>query len=504
MKKIALSLLFFIHLFWGCSQPEPKNIPEILATVGDAIITKEDFLLNYEFGFAHQKIGENSKKTYLDHMITELLLATEGYAQSIDTSSTIRFAVQSIREERIIEEVFNTFVVDKITVTEDEIRAEIEKAAVSFQLTFVPAQSENQARLLQARIANEGLDSVLISLETEMSSETPKPTDFTTPFLKAENIDLELLDQIKDLKLNELSEPISFNGQWVLIQVRDIKRSPLAPDDYVAKMETYYKVLFNKKAMQGAEVFIEKTMTPLNVRTKQSAFRPLAVAFQKWYRVEIPTFDLTGKVTKGTSDYHSEICHILQRELVEFGNSKWTVADFLKHFNPALYQLRPDESQRDFALQFADVVALVVRDYELKKMAEKADIIQNENVQKDIRQWQDKWVFQAMRERELNKIPFTKDDVIDFYFSKEGQFVFQDIPFEELNEIQLRRVRKDYLNYRLKQKAKLLANTYKVTVYEDKLADIEVSKSTKNPYMQVQLFKQNSNRLAFPVVDPNW
>lgn len=506
MKYFLFLLLIFSVSITNCTKPELEADENVIAKVGDAHITVQEFELNYEFGFANQKLAEDSRRAYLDKMIAELLLAQEGYHQKMDTSSSIRFSVETVRAERIIEEVFNTKVLANISVSEKEIRSEINKSVVSFQLKFLPAQSEPHARFLKNEVETKSYDQVLSEYQSEMMESPAGENEFTTPFMKAEEIDPLLLAEVTDLELNQISEPIFYNQQWFLFMVSNIKRQPLAPEDYDAKRDTYYKVLYNRKAMQGAETFVNDMMTPLNVLTKQEAFQPLAHAFYKWYLEDTPTGNLIVKAKKGKKDFHREIDHIFSKKLVEFGNTSWTVEEFLSEFNPGLYQLRPND-QRDFRIQFADVIGLVVRDYQLQEIAQKEHLARDSFVQKDIKAWENKWVFQAMRGRVLGEITFTDDEVEAFFEEQKEHYFFAKtslIDFGTLSEALKKKIRKDYLVAQLKEYVKSLKEKYPVTIYEDKLAKLDLQSSQNNSVQQVQLFKQNSNRMAFPVVDPSW
>lgn len=504
--KTAFIFILGTILFTNCIKKEEFENEEILATVDGDVITVKEFELNYEFGFANQKTVENAKEAYLHKMIAELLLAKEGFNQKIDTSSSIQNGVKTITHERIIEEVFNTEVIDKIEVTEEEIESEINKAAVSFQLKYIPLQSEAQGQRLKEEVEVKGYDQVITELTNEMTSAEISAVDFQTPYLKAEEIDPMLLAEVSQLTINEVSEPIFFNQQWFLFVVANIKRQPVSPEDYIHKAETYRKIIYNRKAMQGAEVFISDLMTPLDVRTKRNAFVKLSKAMKNWFLAEQPVNDLVQQVESEKESYHQEIKQILDEKLVEFGNTTWSVEDFLTHFIPGLYQLRPND-KKDFDTQFADVIALVVRNYHLLEIASKEELEESQEVKRDIKLWENKWVFQALRAKYLSEVPFDNKKVEEFYEVNKANYPFvkqTNVAYSQLSEEVKKRIRKEYLNAHLEEYVESLKSKYPVHINKDKLAEINLKKDLTNPVQQVQLFKQNSNRMAFPVVDPNW
>ena len=85
-------LLFFALLFLQCtkSNSELNNQKNIVATIGPAFITAEEFLSNYEFGFAHLKSPKNPKLSYLNAMINEKLLSLDEYKNNVHLKNIIR------------------------------------------------------------------------------------------------------------------------------------------------------------------------------------------------------------------------------------------------------------------------------------------------------------------------------------------------------------------------------------------------------------------------------
>ncbi len=499
--KYTYLLPLIIVCFLSCKAGETEE--PWVARVGDEAITAEEFRLNYEFGFPQYKKGEQPKRNYLDKMIAEKLLAAEARNLSLDTLSSIRNAVATLKRERLIEEVFNVKVMDEITISEEEIRAEINKSAVSFQFRFLPAFSRQQAQQLKSKAEEEGFDQALGMISNDMGNAPLDPSDMQSSFVKAEDIDPQLLDIIQELPVQEYSEPVQYQGAWYVFQVTNLKRVPLSESDYSTKSVSYRKVLYNRKAMEGATEFISGLMEPMNLRTKRTVFNKLNPAFYDRYKQETLSGDILSQVLQGDEAWHLLIRQNLDEVLVETAYGTWTVRRWLQHFDPGLYQLRPD-SYEYFTTRFADVVALVVRDYYLLDMARDEDMERKKVVQREVRQWEDKWLFQELRARLLSDVEFTNQKVQAFLDANRQRFGYepdQAISLEQLPELQLKRVRKEYLNHQILMQTEELRSRIPVEINTAVLDTIQVSKEQRIP---VQLFKQNSNRMAFPMLDPNW
>jgi hypothetical protein len=499
--KYTFFIPIVIILLTACSSADKEEA--WVARVGDDVITAEEFRLNYEFGFPQYKTGDDPKRNYLEKMIAEKLIAAEARKLKLDTLSSIRNAVATVKRERLIEEVFNVKVMDEIRISDEELKAEINKSAVSFQFRFLPALSKEQAQKLKNTAESESYEQALSMISNDLGQAPADPNDLLSSYVKAEDIDPELLAIIQDLPLQEYSEPVPYQGGWYVFQVTNLRRTPLSDYDYETKSVSYRKVLYNRKAMEGATGFISGLMEPMDLRTKRQVFNKLNPAFYDWYKDKTLSGDIYTQVMQGDEAWHLLIRQNLDEVLVETAHGNWTVRRWLQHFDPGLYQLRPDSFEY-FSRQFANVVALVVRDYYLLDMALDEDMDEKKAIQREVRQWEDKWLFQELRARTLDQVEFTNASVQAFLNQNPERFGYESgqlISLEELPELQLKRIRKDFLNHQVMKKAEEVRTRIPVEINTAVLDTIQVSKEQRIP---VQLFKQNSNRMAFPVVDPNW
>jgi hypothetical protein len=445
---------------------------DYIAKVGDSYILTDEFIRSFEFSMLNKRTLENPLEDHLEFMIAELLLANQAYSMELDTLSSIRYAVEGITEERIIEEVFTTEVLDQIQISEDEIEAELEKSAVQFQLQYLPLTGKKEAEGLKQDAEIQGLENIIAEYSNEMMGEDGSTTDYLSPYLDYTSTDPVLLNQILEFPVGTVQGPIEYNGQWILLEVVDIKRSPIAPEDFDSKSESIRKVLYNKKAMEQAEQFVTGLMEPKQLSTRREPFNVLNKAFFEWYGDAIPTYDLLSQVKNGAKEYHEEIRQILSDVLITTVDDRWTVAQFLEEFTPARYPLR-DDNFAEFTNQFADVIALVYRDHVLLALAEKNKLADKSEVKRDIELWEQKWLYQHLRSTTYNA-PNAKETV----------------PFEQRKNT-------------LWESIDSLKLVYPVDINTQRLDEVSSSIDITNT-TQIQLFKQNSNRMAFPMVDPIW
>lgn len=462
---LKLALLVCVLTIAGCKSDEPDNV---LAQIGDEVITADEFRLNYEFGHGHLRTGNSPKKNYLQYLIYESAFAQEAKKQNFDTVEAIEHALRQLNEELLIERVFEEKVLAGIEVSEEEVRAEINRDAVTFQFRLLPAGSETEARKLYDAVQATSFEEVMEE-QLENSPELRMVEgELTSPFVGPDELDPEILAIIKDLEINKPSTPQFYRGAWYLFEVMDIRRLRLAEDDYKLKSPTYEKIIFNRKAMEEGAGFVAQTMQPLDVKTKREGFEILQAALFDWYSDEIPKRNLLHYINEKNLDtpYTKQLVDNYEVPLVTYRDASWDIEDFLTHFTPGRYVVRPEDPQT-FKARVADIVALVIRDHVLLEMAEDENLGESPEFQRTRALWMNKWRFQEYRNR------WVADESSP--------------------------TRAAWLTH-----AESLLKNYDVKVNWKMLDTLTTNVSRINPTMTVHLFKNNANKMPFPIADPNW
>lgn len=488
----------------GC-QSESAPAGTILARVGDRVITAEEFKLNYSFGHGHLRRGEDARRQYLDYMIAEAVLAQEAEALGLDTAQSIVHAMHTLDEELLIERVFEERVLSQIEVSDDEIRDEVNKAAVSFQFRFLPAYNETDAEQMQAHWQTHGFDTTLDERREALAELAIPEANLTSPLVKAEDLDPVLLTLLRDLPRNTPSEPLFYDDHWYVFEVTDIRRAFIAEADYVQKAPTYHKVVYNRKAMQQATAFVADLMEPRNVRTKRTGFEVLNAALWDWYRADTPTRNLLHYIEgQGLSTSYTELLIAnFDEPLVSFDDQTWTLYTFLQQFTPGRYNLRP-RNPNVFKARLADIVALVVRDHIMLNLATADNLAANADFQRTRSLWLDKWRYEAYRPYWKQQRALTEADVRAYYAQKEAEQDADFYPYDRLSETDKARIRDQVLGEAFQTTLDSLIAATPITINETVLDTLTLEMSAINPYMTVHLFKNNSNKQPFPIVDARW
>jgi len=173
-KKVIVIIIFLIVIVIAVLLiPQFSNSkPEIIAKVGDRIITKEDFILNYEFGLPHLKIGktqEERKKNYLQFMINEYLLAFDAEEKGLDNTPEVKYQIERTKRELLLESIINNDIKPKIKVSMDEIKDAINKSKVTFKFFYWPEKDLRNAQIIKKMFEENGIEETFKKLSGKKS-----------------------------------------------------------------------------------------------------------------------------------------------------------------------------------------------------------------------------------------------------------------------------------------------------------------------------------------------
>lgn len=501
MRKPAVLLLVLIA---ACSSP-PDTDEAVLATVNGEVITADEFRLNYEFGHGHLRQGNNPREDYLRFLILEQVMAHEAQRIRLDTSAAVIHAMHTLREELLIEQVFEEHVLADIEVTQAEIAAEINENAVRFQFRFLPARSRAEAMRLQGLIKSQGFEAARDALEEGFSDMDRELGELESPALSSDEIEPEVLAVLRDLPVNAASDPVEYRGMWYLFQVTNIQRELLSPEDYAMRAPSYRKVVYNRKAMENATLFVHSLMEPMNVVTRREGFNLLSDALWAWYAQETPVRNLLHYLESQQVDpiIARRLMDGFTVPLVAFDEREWTIRTFLEHFTPGRYTLRARDREQ-FDQRLANIVALVVRDHVLLSMANREQLDKDKAFQRTFALWKHKWLFQELRRMVVDSASVTDTETAAYYARKNAAMGGRLRAFDSLDSLDQGRIRQQMKRERLLTFADRLAEQASISVNYAILDTIRFSQSAVNPTMTVHLLKSNSNKMPFPIADPNW
>lgn len=484
----------------GCTAPETPEQP-VVATVGDQAIAAEDFARSFELGFPHLKRGADARRAYLDRMVDEKLLALEGYRLRLDTTGAVRAQVADLLDELLVEHIFEREVNAHVSVTDAEIEEALQQEAVRFRVRYVPAGTAAEAAQVRAVRLRDGFDAALAE-HLARHPETPfQPADFVTPYLTAAEVPPEILDGLRDLPMGEPSEPLLVGGQYVVAEVVDVQREPVALDP--AARSRVRQALFQQKAKRQARTFVTTRMEPLEVRIRAGAFRDLTAALWAWYpTLDGPPLRLSDALAADASPEAEAVRVLRSTVLATTRDSTLTVGDLLDAYPARRYALST-KTREGFQGDLYDAIGLTLRDASFVAQARAEGLAEAPAVRADLDRWRDKWVYQALIAHLADTVTVTEADVAEYRARHAAYYDALDLADAERAERLRADIRTAKVRAALPELLAALRERHAVTIHDDAL-EAAVPAAQVTPGLPVTLFKAHTGRPLYPTVDPAW
>ena len=502
-----LRIILFVFIFLTCG--ENTNTKQVIvARVGNRNITVEDFRYNYEFGLPNMKQGPDRKKSYLDFMIKEQILALEGYRLGLNKTERVQKLKKELLDELLVEELFKKEVNNKIKISAEEIKEAITKSKVKWKLRFWSEPNLEYANSVCQAMRQRGYSAVISDILNSNPEVNLKPHEFETDYLTWLDVSPELLKAIKDLPIGEISDPVEINGVYNIFQIADIRREPLTEYEFQSKAESYKKILYYRKLQKKATEFVSSYMTPKNVTTKGDAFRKLSDAFIEWDKNHKDNNDNFSEAIQKMKNKNSALFKLkksLNQTLVTFEKNNWTIKDFIDRFN--FNSIKKSKEKDNLRNLLNQQIALTVRNYFFINDARKNNLQKSPTVKKQLQDWCDKWVYEEVR-RFYTKNLKISDEQAKKYFKKykdkykirwDDNPIYSNFANQSKRDVYIQTAR-SILNHKIDS----LKNIYPVVINYAVLDTINVIDFKKSRWASFQILKKSSNRLARPFVDPAW
>lgn len=511
--KSRLVLLFLIILA-ACSEQENSASISLksynnsrIAVIGDSPIT--DFMIERELKFGIEKKVE--PKQLFNWKIYEHTIAQSLRSQGFDQEAAFLDASKAFKHEAYVEEVFQINVTNKIVVTKEEIQTEVAKRNVKFAFRFIPVENEQDGVAKRNIWLNTSYDSLVKISYSKNQEIAALSQQWQSPLVEAYDIDASLLTQLQNLEIGVPSQPILYNGKWMLFEVTDIRRKPIGDWENDELRFSAEKVVWNKKAIDNASTFVDSLMKPLAVRTNASVLKQLSSILYPLFKTNTPIRSL-AYLMQYDAFYKEQLSPLKIEQnqvLSSWKGGKLTVYDFLVEWVPGVYPLRFD-SKESFDSALSDAIALLIRDKKLIKLASKNKSFLSDSLSAELRLKEDKWLFQQHKNKRLNQLLADSTNLAQWYDKQSEKRGLNAISFDQLNWEAKNKLAYRMLAEELKKEADSLAQHIEIIKFDEAWAQLERSliKEAENErntkFKTVQLFKNYANRPAWPAIDAIW
>ncbi|MBK8946190.1 MAG: hypothetical protein IPM32_13115 [Ignavibacteriae bacterium] len=428
--------------------------------------------MNFEFGFPHLKIGktiQEQKKNYLQLMINEYLFALDAESKNLSLSPEVKYQTEKIRRELLLESIIENDVKKNIKVSKQEINEAINKSKVSFKFFFWPENDFNNAVIIKEMFEENGIEGTFRKLSTIKSDFHFDFTKYISDYKSWIDIPEETFNAIKDLPVNKFSDPIFIDNMFYIFQMLDIRREAIRNEEYLSKAPSFQKVLYNSKLQDGVSKYVDKLMTPKNIKTKAHVFNIWAEAIIDWHNSQNKNTQNYFEWTKSNLKYPSVQKYLFYKDstLVSYNEGNFTLGEFEKYF---YWDKISDEfeTKKQFKNHLNFLLGISIRDYFMQLEAENKNYDELLWFEHQFMKWTSKFAF---------------EEIMKNYVAENSNVNIKEKINNDLN---------------------LLKSKYDIYINYEMLDTLQINSSQKSKGSSLQLMKVGFNRLAEPIVDGYW
>jgi peptidyl-prolyl cis-trans isomerase C len=273
-KKFSLFILLILILFLGlggCKKREssqkpaqsgvPPSAGEIIARVNEEVLTEKDLeasLPEAEKGF----ISPEQKRDYVRRWIENQILYQKAKSEKIDQDENIKWRIDQIVRNIIIEGFLEKELKERVNVSEEEVKQYYRENKDKFRreqdevrISHILVKNIAEAGLVGARMqGGESFDQIAKELSLD---EGTKEKGGDIGYVPLSNLPPQFYEVVTKLKTKEISPPIQTDYGFDLVMVTDRKEKGSIKEYEEAKEEVTDSLTFAKQSKELEKLFNE-------------------------------------------------------------------------------------------------------------------------------------------------------------------------------------------------------------------------------------------------------
>jgi len=513
-NKITLILLIGLLVF-SCSK-DKKGKPlneQILAKVGKRVITASDFKYSYEFSFAPLRRGESQRRTYLDYLIKELLLANEGYRLGYHKNRYVTSRVANRRRNDLLEAFFMKHVHGEVNIPEEKLEDAIKKGSVKWRMIFWPVPSLKAAQEARLEASKSDLEDFIEKKIASQEVRLKEKKFFETDWVDFLDLKPEVFDKIKDLEVGKVSEPIPYGNGYALAQIIDINLEGIKAEElkYGARKKQMYARLHDIETDRIVHALMDSIITPLDVRVKGGVVEQLAPLLFEWLKDGFPEKGSLASTVLNAPDsaknYIKRIRDLLDNTLLTSKNGTTTVEDFLDYLSYHRKFLKQSTSSNNFKERLITEIGTMFKNEVFIRIAEDDGYADSTRIIDDLKTWEQKWTYDVFRTESVKDLNVTEKEMHDFF-----KYRWRELQIANVDTTRFYKYEPQVYNFllhekhitRLEKRLFELRKRYPVWINENLLNELELSDGTKTHQTSLFARKNFTGEAVVPTADMKW
>ena len=506
-------IMIFIIGFFLFSCTDKISDDEIVAKVGDRIITASDFKISFEFSFAPFRLGENPRETYLDYMIKELLIANEGFTLGFNNDRYVTSRATNRLNNNLLQSFYAKYVHSRVHVPDEAIEEATKKATIKFRMIIWPLSTIDKADAAYAEASETDLEDYVAKQIAKMEMPNVTNKTFETDWFDYLDLRPELLTEIQNLEMGKPSEPIPYKDGYALYQVISINREPIKLEElkYGQRRKRIKARLFNIEADKIVHKVMDSLLTPLDVKAKSKIVDLMVMPLYNWVRAGIPETGTIVENLNAASDtsksYILELKKLLPETLYTTVDGSYSVEDYFNYMNYHRKIINLSTNPVNLKIRLLTEIGTMIKNNAFIDVAIEEDYKDSVRIVNDMQLWEQKWTYEVFRE-ELVKDITVSDEEMEIYFKDR----WRELPISQIDTTRFYKYKNDVYNAILFEKHSLaldleiekLRKKYPVWINEELLGSLELDDSQKSIETSLFVTKNFSGEKFIPDADMGW
>ncbi|MGC9363704.1 MAG: peptidylprolyl isomerase [Fidelibacterota bacterium] len=494
--------IIFLLIASSCSRRQYHDDTPVLAKVGDVVITEKSFIESYSFGPSFLKSVDGAKESYLQAMINEAVLAQLPQVQEKKSGEYVQKSMRLLKQELLVEKMFNVEVGGKVSVSEEEIREAIARSAIENRVKYLYTDDLNEARRFKAELdSGADFDSLL---ENKLGHLGIAVENGETDFIGYGELQEPFNETIYCLKPSEISPIISHGKGYFIIKKVASRRRILAESDFAQYRHRYEQVIRYKKDRRQTGRFLKEFMDPKEVVVDGKIFNVLARTFHSLIHTAIQDsgFQQTPSLPEPLSfrQISEQLADYYDEPAVRFKDGHWTVRELLYHLSYRPLDLRAAEFT-ELAGKLRTIIGRTIRDVCLEEEALKRNYDRDPEIRYQLDRWERKHTTQVFIDSVKNICQPELSNVESLY---EKTAYAQNVEFDQVVSHLTGLLTMKMTQDRLMELAE--SSEIEVILHPEHLNAVRVDEPRAGRLPDVKLYKLGLPYLreAFPTPDPLW
>jgi parvulin-like peptidyl-prolyl isomerase len=335
-KKYSLNLAFplLLLLFAGCE--DKRTLPEnVLARVGTIDITVEDFWRSYElypvFNPANVTSIEDRKNRQLQALVDNAVLTQEALKKGYEKNPRVQAMVKAYERKALLAALFRVRIKDQISIPDSAVRASYVQSQTRLFLRKISFPDSLSAALAAERLkAGESFT----KLVSEIASD---PAEYAAMMQPREfnwgQLDEKLEAYAYKMAFAEVSPPIAAGNAYHIMQLTDRREKLIITESEYQKRENYVRtILRRRRSKKLADAYATAMMEQFRPRVDGRLLQQVAALGRKnsaEFNGQLPPF-MQSQIIR------QHLGALAKEPLLFFNGGRWSVEDFLDHFDSLL------------------------------------------------------------------------------------------------------------------------------------------------------------------------